>query len=340
MAYFIIRMLKKDADIDFVVVGSNSDGNCVYRTVCDEWVTEPNIDSHKEYVDFCVDFCREHGIDVFIPRRDMLAISRRIDEFEAMGVKVLVERNGTTMSALCDKAETYSLFKDAGIGYTPTYYLVKSLSEYETAYRRIKTENNRVCLKLTSDEGAASFRVIDDGMKYALTKNTGAKITYAESIKILAQFDKFPDLLVTPYLSGVEVSVDCLSISDGEHLIVPRYKSWGRSETIKFDPEIVNICKAFLDKFELRCPCNVQFKYEGSVPFLLEVNPRMSGGIQFTYVATGVNIPNIAVNRLLGIEKRQTWDKKTRIVSFIEMPVLLGEGLSGEGLLRESHAKV
>jgi carbamoylphosphate synthase large subunit len=322
-------MLKKDEDIEFVVVGSNGESHCAYRAVCDEWVTEPIFYGQEAYVDFCVDFCREHEIDVFIPRRGMRTISRRIDEFEAMGVKVLLERDDATMSALCDKAETYSLFEDAGIGYIPAYCLVKSLSEYEIAYHRIKTENNRVCLKLASDEGATSFRVIDDSMERSLAKNAGAKITYAESITILNQLRDFPALLVTPYLSGVEVSVDCLWIPDGEHIIVPRYKSWGRSETIKFDPEIVEICKAFLDKFELRCPCNVQFKYEGGVPYLLEVNPRMSGGIQLGYAATGVNIPNIAVNRLLGIEKRHTWDKKTRIVSFVEMPVLLGDNHAG-----------
>jgi carbamoylphosphate synthase large subunit len=59
------------------------------------------------------------------------------------------------------------------------------------------------------------------------------------------------------------------------------------------------------------------------VPYLLEVNARMSGGIQLSYAATGINIPNIAVNRLLGIEKRQVWDKTTRVVSFIETPILL-----------------
>jgi biotin carboxylase len=78
-----------------------------------------------------------------------------------------------------------------------------------------------------------------------------------------------------------------------------------------------------LDKFGLRCPCNLQFKYEGDVPYLLEVNARISGGIQMSYAATGINIPNIAVNRLLGIEKCPVWDKTTRVVSFIETPVLL-----------------
>ncbi|MDR0653932.1 MAG: ATP-grasp domain-containing protein [Synergistaceae bacterium] len=322
-AYNIICMIKEDEDVDFVTVGSNTDENCVYRAVCDEWFTEAAFDDSAEYVDFCVAFCREHEIDVFVPRRNMREVSRRLSEFDAIGVKVLVERNCRITSAFSDKAETYRLFGESEIGHIPPYCIVNSVAEYEEAYRRLKTEDNRVCLKFASDEGAVSFRVVDDRIGYNLTENVGAKMTHASVIKMLSRLKKFPALLVMPYLSGTEVSVDCLSMRDGEHIIIPRYKSWGRSETIKFDPDIMNICSSFLDKFGLRCPCNLQFKYEGDVPYFLEVNARMSGGIQLSYAATGVNIPNIAVNRLLGIEKRQVWDKTTRVVSFIETSVLL-----------------
>jgi biotin carboxylase len=322
-------MLKQDEDTHFVVVGSNADGNCVYRAVCDEWVTEPDFDERDGYVDFCLDFCRQHRIDVFVPHREMASIARRLDEFDVIGVKVLAERDYPTMSALCDKARTYRMFEDAGIDCVPPYCTVTSAAEFETAYSRLKTYDNRVCLKFTSDEGAASFHVVDDNIECNLVKNIGTKITFADAVKALSRLGKFPDLLVMPYLSGVEVSIDCLSMPHGEHIVIPRYKSSGRSETIKYEPEIVNICRSFLDKFDLRYPFNVQFKYEDDVPYLLEINPRMSGGIQLSCAATGVNIPDIAVNRLLGVEKRQTWDgkvwdRKTRVVSFVETPIILG----------------
>lgn len=55
----------------------------------------------------------------------------------------------------------------------------------------------------------------------------------------------------------------------------------------------------------------------------MEVNRRMSGGIQFSCKAVGINIPNLAVNRLLGNEKNMTYDKKTKIVSYVEEPIVL-----------------
>jgi biotin carboxylase len=67
----------------------------------------------------------------------------------------------------------------------------------------------------------------------------------------------------------------------------------------------------------------VQFKYDGDLPYLLEVNMRMSGGIQLTYAATGVNIPNMVVNRLLGQEKPFVLEKIERCVSFVETPILV-----------------
>ena len=322
-AYHIIRLLKADELINFIVIGSNTNTNCVYRAVCSEWVTEPEFDSIDAYVDYCLEFCRKHNIDVFLPRRNMLAVSRRLAEFDAMGIKVLVERDYLTMSALCDKAKTYQMFKESGIGYVPPYCVVTSAEEYKAAYRFIKLDDNRVCLKLAIDEGAASFRVVDNRIEGSLKKRSGSKITYEDSVKALSKLGEFPDLLVMPYLSGEEVSVDCLYMPDGGHIAIPRYKSQGRSETIRFEKEIVDVCHMFLDRFKLNYPCNLQFKYDKDVPYLLEVNTRMSGGIQFSCVAAGINIPNIAVNRLLGIEKQADYDRETWVVSYVETPVIL-----------------
>ncbi|MDD4843278.1 MAG: ATP-grasp domain-containing protein [Anaerotignum sp.] len=322
-AYHIIHLLKDDEYFNFVVVGSNTDSNCVYRAVCDEWVVEPKFDNSDKYVDYCLDFCKQHKIDVFAPRRNMLAISRRIAEFDAMNVLVLVERDYSLMSALFDKAKTYEMFTEAGIGYIPPHYVVKSVESYQEAYKRLKTEENRVCIKFTVDEGAVSFRVIDDRIRYSLTSNNGAKISYENSIKLLSEMEKFPSLIVMPYLSGPEVSVDCFAMPDGKHIAIPRYKSSTRSETIQFEEEILQTCQLFLDKFKLKCPCNLQFRYDHNTPYLLEVNTRMSGGTQLSCKATGVNIPNMAVNRLLGIEKQVSYNQKKRVVSFIETPVIL-----------------
>ena len=88
-AYNIIA-LNRQANPDFYIIGTNEKERSVLQTVCDEWYTEPVVKG-DEYVDYCLQFCKEHEVTVFMPRREMISISRRKEEFEAAGVKVMVD---------------------------------------------------------------------------------------------------------------------------------------------------------------------------------------------------------------------------------------------------------
>ena len=72
--YLMIEMLKQ-ADREYYIIGSNDKENAVYRAVCDEWYQEPVL-SETEYIQYCLNFCREHRVDIFIPRRQFLSVSR------------------------------------------------------------------------------------------------------------------------------------------------------------------------------------------------------------------------------------------------------------------------
>ena len=56
---------------------------------------------------------------------------------------------------------------------------------------------------------------------------------------------------------------------------------------------------------------------------MLEVNTRMSGGVQMSCVASGVNIPNIAVNKLLGIDRNWKNNMLEKDVTHVEIPIVL-----------------
>lgn len=64
-AYNIVNLIKQD-DPEFFVIGSNENVGSPIRTVCDEWYHEPTL-KDDTYVDYCVEFCREHYVDVFLP---------------------------------------------------------------------------------------------------------------------------------------------------------------------------------------------------------------------------------------------------------------------------------
>ncbi|MDR2137473.1 MAG: ATP-grasp domain-containing protein [Synergistaceae bacterium] len=311
---------------NFRVVGTAEHANCVYRSVCDAFETEPALENN-EYVDFCLDFCKKHGIEIFVPRRAAVRVAERADEFRSAGVRVLVEED-EKMKTLSDKELTYAAVSSAGACRVPDRAVARTVAEFESAYGRLRKTSDKVCFKFAQDEGATSFRVVDPGAGVGLNSlksPPGRKITFDDAVRALSASEPFPDLMIMPYLDGREVSADCLRTDDGS-IIIPRFKTLGRAEEIRFDDGVISVCEKLLALFDLQCPCNIQFRYHDGVLRLLEINPRMSGGIQYSYAATGVNIPGIALHRLMG--QRREWrmprmPREGKVVSFVAMPVVL-----------------
>lgn len=147
-------------------------------------------------------------------------------------------------------------------------------------------------------------------------------MTYDAIVDALSEREVFAPLMVMPNLSGEEISVDCLQTQDGL-IMLPRIKDATRIEKLCFDPKILDITREVYAAIQLECPCNIQFKYLDGILYFLEVNTRMSGGIPMACLAGNVNIPSIAVNKLLGIKKEWAVCTEERCVSHIEIPVLL-----------------
>lgn len=320
-AYYLIELMKKD-ESDIYVIGSNRQIDSVISKVCDEWYKDADL-SGEAYVDYAIDFCREHKIDVFVPRRQMVEISKAKKRFEDMGVKVLVD-DYDTIELLNDKAKTYEYLRSCESLYIPEYFMVNNVEQFKEAYKALSEKYEQVCVKFVRDEGAMSYRRLVKQVSSfdKIRVYNGAEMEYQVYEEILAEKGEFDDLMVMPYLPGYEISVDCLS-TDAGLIAIPRFKTSGRHEYVRFDEGILKMAEEIMVKTKLQCPCNIQFKLKDEIPYLLEINTRMSGGLQMGCMAAGVNIPNIALNKLLGKSKAWTIDKSEKTVSHIEMPVII-----------------
>ncbi len=318
-AYHIINLIRQDNNFQFIIVGSSRNNDSVIKLVCDEWYTEPNL-SGEEYADFCIEFCKKHSIDVFLPRHNQLEISKYAGKFKNEGITVMAE-DYSISSVLNDKAKAYDFFRENNIGAVPEYYIVNNSAEAKKAYNELIKNNERVCIKRVLDEGAASFRILDSENPAPFAR-AGGHIQAETFFNDMNRVDKCPDFMIMPMLEGNEISVDCLKTSSG-CIMIPRFKSLTRTEYIRYDEEILSVCRKIYDSFDLNQPCNIQFKYHNNIPFFLEVNTRMSGGIQYSCLASGINIPNIAVNKLLGIEKKWKLKKEEKKISYIETPLII-----------------
>ncbi len=320
-AWNIIDLMRQ-GNPDIYIIGSNENEHSVIKTACDEWYREPVLDD-DEYVRFCLDFCREHDIGFFLPRRGMVKISEYKDRFEEIGVKVMVDDHPMVFT-LNHKERAYGFFKENNIGTVPEFYTVKTAGEFENAYKKLSERYGQVCFKFEEDEGGQSFRVIDNSIRGfdALHRYRTTKMTVDEVMGALSEKETFAPIMIMPYLPDEEVSVDCLNTQRGL-IALPRIKGSGRYEIFRYEEEIIEICKAFQTRAGLECPYNVQFKYLDGTPYFLEVNTRMSGGIQMACRASGVNIPSVALRKLYGEEVSWNCNYEEKILAHVLQPVII-----------------
>ncbi len=318
--YHIINLMR-EVDENIRIIGTNPNPDSVYRLVCDEWYNEPCDD--ELYVDSCLEFCREHKIDVFVPRHKMREIAENSGRFAEIGTLILANTDKNDIELIYDKVKTYDYIKLNGFPeIIPEYYSCRNIVEFETAVNELRKKYN-VCFKMSVDEGGISYHVIEENPEISIRYGSSSHISYEKALEIVTTYSFSVPLLVMPYLSQPEISVDCLKTDSGL-LMIPRYKMSGRVSRVDFDADIMRITEEISGKFSLEMPYNVQYRFHENKPYLLEINPRMSGGIQLSCMGSGINLPATALNKLLG--KPCNWqypDFKSRKVAHIETPVII-----------------
>ncbi|MDN3015340.1 ATP-grasp domain-containing protein [Paenibacillus sp. BSR1-1] len=286
----------------FLIYGTHPNKDALYLQNCDYAFIEPEV-SGDEYIAFCLDFCQWHGIDIFIPRKENVLISKRLAEFEAIGVKVLVCPDADLMETVDNKAATYqSIAQRVPSFLIPDYYVVNNIAGFKMAYESLKEKGHEVCFKPVTGEGANGFRVIKeevDSIQQLFQHGIRFRMPYKYACEIFSQQESFPDLMVMEYLDGREYSIDCLASQDELYAAIPRMKGDGRVRELVESLELMNLARDFHEEYKLPYVFNIQMKYGNGVPKLLEINPRMSGGMHISCLS-GINLPYQAIKILLG----------------------------------------
>ena len=246
---------------------------------------------------------------MFVPGRNMLAVARRQGEFEADGVAVQVSPP-QAIETLAGKADTYSAAAELGVA-VPVTRTVTDLAGYRSRRRRDLrlAAGARVCFKPDLDFGGHGFRILDDRADTfaELTEPPSVRISYATAERLFGSVEEFPPLIVSEYLEGAEISIDCLSTPDGRLLAaLPRSKAglrWTRE--LVDDRAAVAIAQRLVEGLGLRYLSNVQVRYRlrngrPAEPVLLEVNTRAASGLYQACLAGSVNLPDLALRMVLG----------------------------------------
>lgn len=325
-SYHLINMMKGEHPERFQFIGTSTNPYAIYKQACDEFYEEKHDVSDEEYIEFCLNFCKEHKIDIFVPRHNLVSIVENKHRFDEIGVKLFAEGNYSVVKDLDDKLRTYDIMKNIIPQRVPELYIASNLQEFKDAVEALSSKNYpRICYKLAIDEGARSFRVLDDKIESSsyLYNKPGNKITMEASLKVLSNYDFKIPFIVMPFLEGTEVSVDCLKTKSG-NIVIPRFKTNKRYSEVIFDKEIMEECNKVIDELDIHFPLNIQYKKTGDHYYLLEINPRMSGGLQLSCKASGINVPMIALYELIGEDISWKYpDFDVQKVAHIETPICL-----------------
>lgn len=317
-AYHIINLMRS-ADENIRIIGTNSNPDCVYKLVCDEWYGEPSED---DYVTNCLDFCKEHKIDVFVPHHNMKEICLNSSRFAETGTKILADT--ADIDLIYDKIKTYDYLGANGLAETvPEYCSCGNTADFEKDVLDLQGAGYKVCFKLAVDEGGTSYHVIDENSGNSIRYGSASHVNYEKAKQIIKKYNFSVPLIVMPYLSQPEISVDCLKTDTGL-LMIPRYKLGGRVSEVRFDGQIMQLTEKISGKFALEMPYNVQYRFYDGKPYLLEINPRMSGGVQLSCMGSGINLPALALKKLLGKPCEWSYPEfQSRKVAHIETPVII-----------------
>jgi len=301
--YNLIESLRATAaDGDFRIVCSHTNADFPAFRISDAFEVEPRGPKEDAYLAYCETIMGRHGVDVFIPGKMARQIARQRHRFEAHGVKLVQPADADTLKLLENKARLYSEIP-AGVAPIPDFRVVQNLAGFDEAYAWLRSRQRRVCFKPAVSMFGLGFRVLTEsgtGLDRLLNGDP-LKIGLPETRWLLGHQQRFRDLLVMQYLPGPERSVDCLAHDGSLVCCVIRRKPMGTEggQLLENNPDIEEIVRRLTRHFQLNGVFNIQFRDDGGVPYLLEINPRPSGGLHYSCLA-GVEFMYWAVRLALG----------------------------------------
>jgi biotin carboxylase len=290
------------------VVGTHTDPDSPVLSACDESAAEPDLDA-AGYVEWALRFAQARHIDVLVPRAHQVELAEARDQFAAIGTRLLCADAGT-LRLFADKAAAYEAATTVGVP-VPPHRVVTDAAGLCAAYEQFATIAEWVCLKPCRGSGGAGYRRLSTAPP-SMAEFAGKPGSVVRLQHVCAALDAdaaagrpVAPLLVMPYLTGPEVSVDVVASAAGEVLAaVGRTRSLRRRLLVD-DVPARRIAEALTAAHRIAYLSNTQVRYwkgpsdPSPRAYLLEVNTRISGGLFQTALA-GVNLPWTALRLALG----------------------------------------
>lgn len=296
--YAAIDLIREaDPEGRFHIIYSNANPHATASRVAHAFYVEPTGMDADTYIQWCLDFCREHRIDIFIPGKEATTLASLHARFEAQGTRVLSAASTAALELIHDKARFYAT-AHCPLAPVAEFAVFEDVAQFDAAYADLRQRHPKLCVKPSRSVFGLGFSILDEERSSAALLLAGAQyhIGLDDMRRGLAELGQFRTMLLMEYLDGHEYSVDC--VGDNGRLVaaVARKKPMqaGRGQLIDMRQDILDASAKLAADFGLNGCFNVQFREGAGQLRLLEINPRMSGGIGMACVA-GPNLPYIAL---------------------------------------------
>ena len=282
---------------EYELVCSSTNPRAIAFMAAHESAVEPSGLTGAAYVDWCLAFSLERKIDIFVPGKEASLISGRRAEFETHGTRVLSAGGSDAIDLIHNKAAFYQATQTASVP-SPEFAVFDSLESFDAAYTAMRQKYPVLCMKPSVSVYGIGFRkIVEDRNAFDLMMDGDPyRIDLLSLREMLERVDTTKVMLLMPFLDGPEFSVDCVA-SHGELIsAVARCKSLetGGGQEIVLRYDIDRSCRELVREYTLNGNINVQFREGRDGLRLLEINPRMSGGIAMASLA-GPNLPYLAI---------------------------------------------
>ena len=274
-----IAVLRALADRPYRLLGADCDPHAAGIYLAPEGgLLLPRADD-ADYVEAVFDAVSRHGVDILVPTVDeeLQPLARERGRLEGLGVHLLAAPESALRLCLDKWALVCALAGEVPVPRTSLLDDRLDLAELEPP----------LVVKPRSGRG-------------------GEGISFHAEVAELAGRCRDGSWIAQEELPGAEYSIDVLVSQAGEAVAaVPRERlkvDSGVAVTARTvrDPELEELGRRAALAAGLRGPANVQFRRDrDGTPRLLEINPRFPGTLAIT-VASGVNLPDLAIADLLG----------------------------------------
>jgi hypothetical protein len=296
--YTAIKLIR-EADVEqrFHITHSNPNPHSPAARVAHDFVVEPTGLEDEQYIAWCLAFCVAHRIEIFMPGKGATLLANEHDRFAAVGTRICSVASHAALTTIHNKASFYA-GTTLDIAPVAAFFPFDTLDQFDAAYATLRPRHAQLCVKPSNSVFGLGFAILDEARSSAALLIEGVQYHTGlqEFRRGLGELGTVRTMLLMAYLDGHEYSVDC--VGDNGRLVtaVVRKKPMqsGRGQLIDMRDDILAATAELARIYSLSGMFNVQFRDGGGRLHLLEINPRMSGGIGMACVA-GPNLPWIAL---------------------------------------------